>query len=62
MGKLKKMKGRMIEIFPDEKYGKVSTENDEVGVLTVYFNDNMEELKVGNTIEFESCESMKIFL
>lgn len=53
------MKGRMIEIFPDEKYGKVSTGNDEVGVLTVYFNDNMEALKVGNTIEFEVVTSKK---
>lgn len=51
------MKGRLLEISPDKKQGKVATGNDELGVLTVYFNRITEMIAVGNTIEFEVVTS-----
>lgn len=47
------MEGRLTYLKAQENWGKVDTRNDELGVLTIYFQCVTENIKVNSTVEFD---------
>ncbi len=47
------MEGRLTYLKAHENWGKVDTRNDELGVLTIYFQNVTEDIQVNSTVEFD---------
>ena len=47
------MQGRLIFLNSVDKFGKVNTGNDNLGILTIYFKELPSNIKVECTVEFD---------
>lgn len=51
------MEGRVVEINVEKEYGRIDTQNREIGRLTFYLNKIFEEIKINDTVSFEVKKS-----
>lgn len=51
------MEGILISLAREEKWGRVDTRNDDLGTLTIYFQQVPEALPLQSTVEFELVKS-----
>lgn len=52
------MEGRVISIKVEDGYGRINTQNKEIGILNFYLSSLKSEVKQGDTVSFEIKNSM----